>query len=297
MERITVAVVGIEAKDLTVLRSLLNLVAGSMSVSWTQVDEPRQAQLAFLGHLPPAQVEALVQELGSRVLLIQCGEAGAAVPAGVVTARCPPRSQELARIFTEAARRGQEAAAAATAPTPPEPVECFDAERCLAGAIHAMLPRLLIDQPLLVSVPEAPPLLVDVHAGVRTVHADPAWFARPDFWRAGADAWKLATTPNPARWAECRHHGARPYPALRFWGIMSASQGRPVKEIARSAELGLRKPPDFKTLPHEDWQRPLAEAMLARRAPLEEWAAAAARPLSAVVDFLNGCAALGLLRQ
>lgn len=312
MGRIAVAAIGIEAKDLTVLKSLLNLVTGSQSVPWHFVDDPAEAHLSFLGKLPREQVEAMAADPARRSLLVYCCQRGEAAPEGVVSAHCPPRANELAQLFAEAARRIQEtpaaapAEAASPAPAPivaaepsvaPAPaVEILDPDRILVCAIHALMPRLLMDQPLLVTVADAPPLLLDVHAGVRTVHADPAWFSGPDYWRVEASSWKLVTTPEPALWAECRRHAARAYPALRFWGVVSASRGRPAKEVAKASEIGLKKLPDFKVLPHLNWHPGLAAAMVEKKAPLNAWAAAVGQPVVDVVDFVNGCAALGLLK-
>jgi hypothetical protein len=312
MGRIAVAAVGIEAKDLTVLKSLLNLVTGSQSVPWHFVDDPAQAHLSFLGNLPRDQVEALASAPDRRGLLVYCCQRGESAPAGVVSAHCPPRANELAQLFAEAVRLADGASGAtstvtatpaevAAAPPAAAPVavpaaEILEPERILAGAIHALMPRLLIDQPLLVTVAEAPPLLLDVHAGVRTAHADPAWFASPDFWRVEASAWKLSTAPDPARWAECRRHPARPYPALRFWGVVSGSRGRPKKEVAKAAEIGLKKLPDFKALPHWAWHPAMAAAMTEKKAPLAAWASLVGHPVAEVIDFVNGCAALGLLK-
>lgn len=309
MGRIAVAAIGIEAKDLTVLKSLLNLVTGSQGVPWDFVDDPAVAHLSFLGKLPREDVAAMAADPGRRGLLVYCCQRGELAPAGVVAAHCPPRANELAQLFAEAVRLAEGTPAAAPAAgiapvvnvaaevvAPVPALAVLEPDRILAGAIHAQMPRLLMDQPLMVVVAGAPPLLLDVHAGVRTVHADPAWFATPDYWRADASAWKLTTVPDPARWTECRRHPAKPYPALRFWGVVSGSQGRPKKEVAKAGEIGLKKPPEFKVLPHLEWHPTLAAAMVEKKAPLALWASTSGRPMAEVIDFVNGCAALGLLK-
>ncbi|WIM06772.1 MAG: hypothetical protein OHM77_05770 [Candidatus Nitricoxidivorans perseverans] len=294
MEQFRIATVGIEAKDLTVLKSLINLVTGSKGASWQHVEDPAQAQVAFLGHLPKARIDALVAELTPRVLLVYCCSRGEAPPEGVeVIGHCPPRASELSQILT---RVRPAAAPPAPASEPPPAVEIFEPDRCLAGAIHALLPRLLIDQPLLVAAPDAPPLLLDIHAGVRSAHADPSWFTRQDPWRVDVAACLLSTDGSAAKLAECRRYPAHPYPAVRFWGILGASAGRPSREIARAAALGLKRPPDFKTLPHLDWHPRLAGAMLDQRESVAHWSVVADRPVGEVIDFLNACAAVGLVR-
>lgn len=300
MERIAVAVVGVEAKDLTVLKSLLNLMTGSLGASWQQVEDPWEADLAFLGQaMAKEEMQRLAQDLAGQVMLVSCCPPGEAAPEGIVAAHCPPRSAEMARIFSEVIRRNREKAspAANQATSMIATVENFDGAHCLVGAIQGMLPRLLIDQPLLVTATDAPPLLVDVHVGFRTVHADPVWFSDPQLWRMEAGNWSLSTAPDAARYAECRRHHARPYPALHFWGVLCASRGRLLKELAQMAEIGLRKLPDFKLLPHVEWQRLLAGAMVEKRASMNHWVTVAGRPREDVADFLNACSVLGLVKQ
>ncbi|MDP2811937.1 MAG: hypothetical protein Q8O34_17495 [Rhodocyclaceae bacterium] len=296
MEQLQIATVGIEAKDLMVLKSLINLVTGPMGASWQHVEDPPRAHVAFLGHLPKDRIDALVAELAPRVLLVYCCSRGEAPPEGVeVIGHCPPRASEISQILARSVRTVAAPPAPAPGPSPPA-VEIFETDRCLAGAIHALLPRLLIDQPLLVVAPDAPPLLVDIRAGVRSAHADSSWFTRQDPWRVDVAACLLLTDGNAAKLAECRRYPPHPYPAMRFWGILSASAGRPSKEVARAAALGLKKPPDFKTLPHLDWHRSLAGHMLDRRESVDRWAVAADRPVGEVIDFLNACAAIGLVK-
>ena len=306
MTELAIATVGIDEKDLTVLKSLLPLVGRSKGLEWSLVEDPAVAQIAFLGRLPPERVAALVAQFGERLLLIYCCSRGEDAPPGVrVLGHCPPRANELADVLVEAAQHAaaassaaaetvQRAAASAIAARAARTV--FDPARSLPGAIHALLPRLLIDQPLAVHVPDAPCLLLDVHAGVRTAHADPAWFTRPDFWRVDPATCQLKTTSEPGLLGECRRYPARPYQALRFWGVMCASRGAPLAEIARAGQVGLKKLPDFKLLPHLEWQPRLAEAMVGKPAAPEALAAAAGRPIEDIYDFLNAAAVLGLTK-
>jgi hypothetical protein len=306
MTELAIATVGIEDKDLTVLKSLLPLVTRMKGLSWQLVEDPAIAQVAFLGHLPPERVAALVSEYGDRLLLIYCCSRGEDAPPGVrVLGHCPPRANELAEVLAEAA---QQAAAAATASAAAEQLASesavaaraartlFDPARSLPGAIHDKLPKLLIDQPLAVNVPNAPCLLIDVHSGVRTAHGDPAWFSRPDFWRVDPATCQLTTMIDARVLGECRRYPARPIQAVRFWGVMSASRGAPRAEIARAAEVGLKKMPDFKLLPHLEWQPRLAEGMVGKLAAPERLAVAAGCPIEEIFDFLNAAAELGLLK-
>lgn len=308
MKQIAIATVGVDAKDLTVLKSVLNLVAGSVGMAWQPVEQPGEAQLAFIGPAGRDRLVDLAKALGDRVLLVYCCQRDEAPPAGVAVTHCPPRANELAKLFSDAAARpAAQRGPAAAAPPPartavaaaeasPLHAPLFDGELCLAGAIHATLPRLLIDQPLLALLPELPPLLVDVHAGLRTVHSDPLWFKRQEPWRAARGSWLLSSDIDGGRLAECRRFPPRPYAALRFWGTVGASMGRPCRELARAESVSLKKMPDFRTLPHADWHTILAKAMVEDKATLSHWAGVAARPVAEVVDFVNGCAALGLLK-
>lgn len=300
MTDLAIATVGIDDKDLTVLKSLLPLVSRLKGLNLRLVDDPAIAQVGCLGRLPPERVAELVAQHGAYMILIYCCSRGEAPPPGVrILGHCPPRANELAEVMVEAAQHAQQAAAvkaamAAAAPTIAPAL--FEPSRSLPGAIHALLPKLLIDQPLAVNVPNAPCLLLDVHAGVRTGHADPAWFNRPDFWRADPAACQLKTTSDAQLLAECRRFPARPYQALRFWGVMCASQGKPMAEVAKAAEVGLKKMPDFKLLPHLEWQPKLAEAMVNKLATPARLAVGAGCTLEEMYDFLNAAAVLGLLK-
>jgi len=302
MTDVSIATVGIEDKDLLVLKSLLPLVARTQGLSWQLVEDPAVAQIAFLGRLPPERVAELVGRLGDRLLLIYCCSRGEEAPPGVrVLGHCPPRANEIAEVLAEAAQlaiasaatvqRATESAVAARAMR-----KLFQPERSLIGAIQAIIPKLLIDQPLAVSVPGAPDLLVDANAGVRTARADPAWFSSHDFWRADPAACQIKVTNDSKLLRECRRFSARPYQALRFWGVMSASQGQPLAEIARATLVGLKKMPDFKLLPHLEWQPRLAEALVGKLSAPEHVVASAARPIEEIIDFLNAAAVLGLVK-
>jgi hypothetical protein len=303
MTDLAIATVGIDDKDLTVLKSLLPLVSRLKGLNLQLVEDPAVAQVACLGRLPVERVAELVAQYGARMILIYCCSRGEAPPPGVrVLGHCPPRANELAEVLAEAAqhtqqtRQAEAASAAMAAAAPAVAPALFDPARSLPGAIHALLPKLLIDQPLAVNVPDAPCLLLDVHAGVRTGHADPAWFTRPDFWRADPAACQLKTTSDARLLTECRRFPARPYQALRFWGVMCASHGKPMAEVARATEVGLKKLPDFKLLPHLDWQPRLAEAMVNKLASPAKLAVGAGRTLEEVYDFLNALSVLGLLK-
>lgn len=306
MTELSIATVGIEDKDLTVLKSLLPLVTRMKDLTWKLVDDPAVAQIAFLGHLPPERVAALVTQYGDRLLLIYCCSRGEEAPPGVrVLGHCPPRANELAEVMGEAAQRATVTAAAsqlATRLASESAVAAraartlFDPARSLPGAIHDMLPRLLIDQPLAVIVPGVPTLLIDVHSGVRTAHGDPAWFSRPDYWRVDPSTCQLTTTIDARVLGESRRYPARPIQALRFWGVMSASRGMPRAEVVRAAEVGLKKMPDFKMLPHLEWQPRLAESMVGKLASPEQLATVASRPIEEIYDFLNAVAELGLIK-
>lgn len=302
MTEVSIATVGIEDKDLMVLKSLLPLVARTQGLSWQLVEDPAVAQIAFLGRLPPERVAELVGRLGDRLLLIYCCSRGEEAPPGVrVLGHCPPRANEIAEVLAEAAQlaiasaatvqRATESAVAARATR-----KLFQPERSLIGAIQAIIPKLLIDQPLAVSVPGAPDLLVDVNAGVRAARADPTWFSSHDFWRADPAACQIKITNDAKLLGECRRFFARPYQALRFWGVMSASQGQPLAEIARATRVGLKKMPDFKLLPHLEWQPRLAEGLVGKLSAPEHVVASAARPIEEIIDFLNAAAVLGLVK-
>lgn len=301
MAELSIAAIGIEDKDLMVLKSLLPLVLNTKEFSWRLVDDPAAAQIAFLGHLPPERVAALVGQFGDGPMLVYCCSRGEQAPSGVrVLGHCPPRASELSEVLAEAARRpmaamaAESAAEAASAASPER--KLFDPARSLPGAIHAKLPKLLIDQPLAVNVPGAPSLLIDVHSGVRSAHGDPAWFSQPDFWRVDPDLCQLTTIIDAKGLAESRRYHARPIQALRFWGVMSASRGMPLADIARASEVGLKKLPDFKILPHYEWQRRLAELMAGKPAAPAQLASAMGRPIEDIFDFLNAAAELGLLK-
>ena len=302
MTDVSIATVGIEDKDLMVLKSLFPLVARTQSLTWRLVEDPAVAQIAFLGRLPPERVAELVGRLGDRLLLIYCCSRGEEAPPGVrVLGHCPPRANEIAEVLAEAAQLA--IASAATAQRATESAvaaramrKLFLPERSLIGAIQAIIPKLLIDQPLAVSVPGAPDLLVDANAGVRTARADPAWFSSHDFWRADPAACQIKVTNDSKLLRECRRFSARPYQALRFWGVMSASQGQPLAEIARATLVGLKKMPDFKLLPHLEWQPRLAEALVGKLSAPEHVVASAARPIEEIIDFLNAAAVLGLVK-
>jgi len=218
-----------------------------------------------------------------------------------VLGHCPPRANELAEVLVEAAQ--QAAAAAATVQRATESAVAeqvarkpFMEDLSLIGAIHAAILKFLIDQPLIVSVPGVPSLLIDAHSGIRTVHADPAWFCAPDFLRTDPALCQVGITKDAQLLKECRRFSARPYQALRFWGVMSASRGAPLEEIARANRVGLKKMPDFRMLPHLEWQPRLAEGMVGKLEAPETIVAAAGRPVEEVIDFLNAAAVLGLIR-
>ncbi len=299
---IAIAAVGIEGKDLMVLKSLLPLVARPRGLDWHMVEDPAVAQIVFLGHLPPEQVTTWVGQLGDGPLVIYCCSREEVAPQGVrVLGHCPPRANELGDVLGEAATRvGDKAAAtqraAESAVAARAARAIFDPVRSLPGAIHALLPKLLIDQPLAVNVPGAPCLLIDVHAGVRTAHADPVWFTCADHWRVDPGTCQLKITTDERVLTDCRKFQVRPYQAMRFWGVMSASRGLPVTEIAQAVEVGLKKLPDFKLLPHFDWQPRLAAGMLDKLVAPERLADAAKRPIEEIIDFLNAAAVLGLVK-
>lgn len=306
MAEMSIAAIGIEGKDLMVLKSLLSLVSNTKEFGWRLVDDPAAAQIAFLGHLSSERVAELAGRFGDGPLLVYCCSRGEDAPSGVqVLGHCPPRASELSAVLAEASRRAAASAAALvnaaksaveSAATARATRKLFDPALSLPGAIQAKLPKLLIDQPLLVSVPGAPGLLIDVHSGVRTAHGDPAWFFSPDFWRIAPASCQLMTAIDSQALTESRRYQARPIQALRFWGIMSASQGMPLADIARAVEVGLKKLPDFKLLPHYEWQRRLAESLVGKLAAPEQLASATGRPIEEIYDFLNAAAELGLLR-
>lgn len=302
MTDVSIATIGIEDKDLMVLKSLLPLVARTQGLSWRLVEDPEVAEIAFLGRLPLERVAELVSRFGDRLLLIYCCSRGEEAPPGVrVLGHCPPRANEIAEVLAEAAQRAASSAVTAQRATESAVAaramrKLFQPERSLIGAIQAIIPKLLIDQPLAVSVPGAPDLLVDVNAGVRTARADPTWFSGHDFWRADPATCRIKVTNDARLLGECRRFSARPYQALRFWGVMSASQGQPLAEIARATRVGLKKMPDFKLLPHLEWQPRLAEALVGKLSALEHVVASAARSIEEIIDFLNAAAVLGLVK-
>jgi len=302
MTEVSIATIGIEDKDLMVLKSLLPLVARTKGLTWHLVDDPAIAQIAFLGHLPLERIAALVGQFGDRLLLIYCCSRGEEAPPGVrVLGHCPPRANEIAEVLVEAAQQATVSAATAQRATESAVAERamrkqFLPEHSLIGAIQAIIPKLLVDQPLAIVVPGAPTLLVDAHAGVRAAHADPTWFSDPGFWRVDPAACQIKITTDARLLGECRRFPARPYQALRFWGVMCASQGAPLAEIARATRVGLKKMPDFRLLPHLHWQPGLAESMVGKLEAPEAVVAAAGRPVEEIIDFLNAAAVLGLVK-
>lgn len=301
MTETSIAAIGFEDKDLMVLKSLLSLVARPKGVAWRMVEDPASAHMVILGYLPPARIASLVALYGNSLLLVYCCSRDENPPPGLrVLGHCPPRANELSEVLGEASQR-----ATAVAATAQHAVEAavaaqvarkpFVEEHSLSGTIQAAILKYLIDQPLVVTVPGAPNLLIDAHSGIRSVHADPAWFSAPDFLRTAPTLCQVEPTKD-AQLKECRRFPARPYQALRFWGVMSASQGAPLEEIARASRVGLKKMPDFRVLPHLDWQPRLAESMVGKLATPEAIVTAAGRPAEEIIDFLNAAAVLGLIK-
>lgn len=302
MTETSIAAIGFEDKDLMVLKSLLSLVAKPKGVTWRMVEDPSSAHMVILGYLPPERIASLVAMYGNSLLLVYCCSRDENPPPGVrVLGHCPPRANELSEVLGEASQRATavaatvqhatEAAVAAQVARKP-----FVEEHSLSGSIQAAILKYLIDQPLLVTVPDAPNLLIDAHSGIRSVHADPAWFSAPDFLRTDPALCQVGPTKDAQLLKECRRFPPRPYQALRFWGVMSASQGAPLEEIARASRVGLKKMPDFRILPHLEWQPRLAEGMVGKLATPEAIVTAAGRPAEEVIDFLNAAAALGLVK-
>lgn len=299
MDRYSVATIGIENQELTILKSLLTVFSGSTGVTLELIEDPDTAQISFLGHLDPERVRELAQSADRRGVLVYCRARGEEPPmvatdGVVILDHCPPRSVDLSRVI-ETVRKYKPTAPTDTAEQAPQMLPTFDVEGYLAARIHATLPRLLADQQLVVAEPGAPCLLVDVRAGVRTVHAHPNWFTHPNYWRATADEYVLRTDAPPEKLAECRKYPAIPYRAMRFWGLMSATRGRPLPEIAKANTVGLRKLPDFKHLPHLAWQAEFAPQMVGKQASPQEWAARSGHGVGEVIDFLNGCTGLDLI--
>lgn len=283
-----IGAIGIKDKDLLVLKSLLGLVGKTINARCDFVEDPAEARVVFIGKLPPADVAALAAQFAGKKLLVHC-QAGDETPPGVRTlAHCPPRLSELAALFGELY-------AAPAAPAEAAAPASFDPNDCLAGAIQLRIPKLLIEHPLLVHSPKGPPLLVDANAGVRTVHADPAWFRHPEPWRAPVAECRLEVELDHSKIADLRRYPARPFLGMRFWGVMCASNGRLSSQLQADRRFGLRKLPDFKRWPHHPWQGALADQMLKQAATLDQLTALAGRARSEVVDFLNATKAVGLL--
>lgn len=300
MDRYTVAALGLEPQELTILKSLLGVFAGSEGVELELVEEPGLAQISFLGHMPPNQLQELASSTSEGSLLVYCRSRDEEpMPAGdgvLVLEHCPPRSTDLNRIMEAVRARANAAPPAGKVARPSAPgVAAFAADECLASRIHTTLPKLLADQQLAVAVAGAPCLLIDVQAGVRTVHAHPTWFSHPDYWRALPHKCVLSTDAPPEKIAHCRKYPALSYRAMRFWGLMSTAAGRPLPEIAKANTVGLRKLPDFKRLPHHAWQAEIAPAMVGKQASPHDWAARFSHEIGDIIDFLNGCTGLDLL--
>jgi hypothetical protein len=307
MGTINVAAIGIVDKDLLVLKSLLALAGESKQLGITLVGALEVAELIFLGHLTSAQLGDAVRRHTHHALLVYCCHAGEAPPPGVrVLNHCPPRLAELSKLLAEVVANGppQETTApgndtssgdaVVAEPLASTPLHLpFVIEHSLAGAIQAKLTKILIDQPLLVSVPGYSPLLVDVRSGVRLVHADRSWFSSQDGWRSSPESCAFEVAASSEALAKCRRYPLRPLTALRFWGIVSASAGRTSIELSRWQEVGLRKMPDFAALPHHDWHPILARHMVSKYATVTYWAHAVRRPYEDVIDFLNAAAAMG----
>jgi hypothetical protein len=297
MDRYSVAAIGLQDQELTILKSLLGIFAGSMGIELELTDDPDTAQISFLGHMSPERLQELSTAAGPSRLLVYCKARGEdRMPSGdnlLVLDHCPPRSVDLNRVI-EAARGSRTAQTDDSERRMPE-TDTLETDACLAGRIHTTLPKLLADQQLAVTVRGAPCLLIDVQAGVRTVHAHPTWFSHPDYWRAPPDKCVLSTDAPAEKIAQCRKYPARSYRAMRFWGLMSAARGRPLPEIARANTVGLRKRPDFKRLPHHAWQAEVAPEMVGAQATPHDWAARFSCEIDDMIDFLNGCTGLDLL--
>lgn len=284
-----VSAVGIKDKDLLVLKSLLALVGKTIHVECGFVEDPADARTVFIGKLPPPEVAALAGQFAGRKHLIHCQTGEETPPPGVrMLAHCPPRLGELAALLGElVAAPTAEAAPAAT----------FEVDDCLAGAIQLRIPKLLMDQPLLVHSPATPPLLVDAHSGLRTVHADPAWFQDSAPWRTPVAECRIEIAFDQSKLADIRRHAARPFLGMRFWGVMSASHGRLSSQLSANSLFALRKLPDFRRWPHHPWQAALADQMLDQPAKLDHLTSVAGQAKSEVVDFLNAAHAVGLLLE
>lgn len=283
-----ISAIGFKDKDLLVLKSLLGLVGKTINTKCDFVEDPAEARVVFIGKLPPPEVAALAARFAGKKHLIHC-QSGDETPPGVRSlAHCPPRLSELAALLGElCAAPAEPAAAPAT----------FDVNDCLAGAIQLRIPKLLIEHPLLVHSPKAPPLLIDANAGVRTVHADPAWFLRPEPWRAPLAECRLEVALDQSKIADFRRYAARPFLGMRFWGVMSASNGRLSSQLQADSRFSLRKLPDFRRWPHHPWQCALADQMLNQPATLAHLAAITGQAKSELFDFLNAAKAVGLLLE
>lgn len=284
-----VGAIGIKDKDLLVLKSLLAIVGKTIHVKCSFVEDPAEARVVFIGKLPAPEVAALAAQFARKQHLIHCQSDGETSLPGVRTlAHCPPRVNELAALLGELFAAPAEPAAAPA---------IFDIDDCLAGAIQLRIPKLLMDQPLLVHSPAAPPLLVDAHSGLRTVHADPAWFLDPQPWRTPVAECRIEIAFDQSKLADIRRHAARPFLGMRFWGVMSASHGRLSSQLSANSQFGLRKLPDFRRWPHHPWQTALADQMLGQPATLAHLSSIAGQAKSEVVDFLNAANAVGLLLE
>lgn len=301
-----IGAIGFEGKDLMVLKSLLALVGKTTHHGYEFyefVDQPATAHLIFLGRVPTAEIEVMSQIYAGEKFLVCCQPSSSELPDGVrVLTRCPPRVSELSALLAELLTE--------PAPQPPAPDTGHDSERdseraaadfacahCLAGAIHARIPRVLIDQALLVVVPDAPPLLADALYGARLVHADPIWFATKAPWRTAPAHWEIALADDPALLKSLRKHPPKPYLGVRFWGVLCAGNGQLTSALDPASLFGLRKMPDLKKWPHLPWHAALFKAMSERTASLPAWTTASRRSNEEIADFVNAAAAAGLLLE
>ena len=104
MEKIKIATIGVENKDLTALRSLLNIVAGSMG-GWEDVETSSKAHITFVGGIAPDRVNSVIEKFGADAFLVFCVHTGEVLPPDVYTLHRPLRPAELTKVLEIASKR------------------------------------------------------------------------------------------------------------------------------------------------------------------------------------------------
>ncbi len=127
-----------------------------------------------------------------------------------------------------------------------------------------------------------------------TCAADPAEV--PELFRAPAA--EFVSRPAEARGAEPRVRLPRQrLVRLVYCAAYFGAEGRLPERAEPDDRLELIGAPDFSLLPHGAAERAIAQFLARGPARLQDVAAGTDVPLDAVVDFMNGCEAIGIMRR